>query len=438
MSENKTGRVIAAVQVDLPEHVEASPWTPKVLTESSTVSPMPIRFKDAPAPVREKRSERKAAPAQTLQPKTNDSAVPQPPIRADELFEQIAERRPQDVARAIETVVLEKGDGTRRDVAVLIIGLGDRRAASILKYVSWDHIQEIASCVAEQDTITEREKMDVFERFRQRLLSGDVILHGGVNFARKMLNRAFGTQQADNIMMHLGDNKKGGFSLIREIDPEQLASFVAKEHPQTLALILSQLDAPQAADVLNRLDAELQADVIYRLAKMDTISPQAMRHLEENLSHELQSVISGQITQIGGPKSVAEILNQASRTTEKNVIEQLDNQDNKLAEVVRNQMFVFEDLARLSDQDLQHLMQDVSAIDLALGLRNVSEGLRKRVVSCLLGDAKADVEKALENTDPVRLSQVEDVQLRLVQKARQLDEAGEITIVRGSSDDVFV
>ena len=438
MSHEKTRRMIAAVQVDLPEHAEETPWTPKVLREAEMAAPMPIRFREAPAPPQNKRSAPKAAPTQVVESKKEDELVPQHPIRADELFEQIAQRRPQDVARVVETVLLENADGMRRDIAVLIIGLGDRRAAEILKYVSWNHVQLIASCVADFDTILERDKSEVFERFRQRLLSGDVILHGGASFARKMLQRALGPQQADQVMAHLDQGEKGGFALIKEIDPEQLAPFVAKEHPQTQALILSQLDTPQAADVLNRLDAELQADVIYRLAKMDTISPQTMRNLEGNLSNELQSVIRGQITQIGGPKCVAEILNQASRTTEKNAIEQLDHEDNKLAELVRNQMFVFEDLARLLEKDLQRVVQDVSAVDLAVALRNASEALRNRVISCLSADIKTNVEDMLKNGEPVRLSRVEEVQLRLVQNARQLDEAGEITIMRSSSEDVFV
>ena len=253
------------------------------------------------------------------------------------------------VARAVEALLeQDKTETGLNQVAVLMIGLGAQRAAHILRLLPDSDAARITKAVANYKTITEQQKKDVFEIFRQRLLSGNVILHGGVDFARDMLHKAFGSKQGDDFLSRVLPDESSGFYLIREATVEQLLPFISKEHPQAIALIMSQLDADQAAGVLNRLPIDLQADVVYRIAKMDHISPQVMREVEGNLAQDLRGVMSGQITAIGGPKAVAEILNRASRNTEKAILERLDAQDVELAEDVRNQMFVFDDICNLT------------------------------------------------------------------------------------------
>ena len=200
-----------------------------------------------------------------------------------------------------------------------------------------------------------------------------------------------------------------GFYMLRNVDPNQIIPFIAKEHPQTISLILSQLDSGQAAGVLNGLPEELQSDVAYRIAMMENISPEVLRELEDSLAQDLQTILGGQITEIGGPKAVAEILNRTGRSTEKAVLERLDAQDPELAEEVRNQMFVFDDIAKLTDREIQMILREVDSKDLAVALKGGSEELQARIFGNVSERVGTMLKEEMEFSGPVRMSDVEDV-----------------------------
>ncbi len=171
---------------------------------------------------------------------------------------------------------------------------------------------------------------------------------------------------------------------------------------------------------------------------MENVSPQVLRDLETCLARDLQAILSGQVTEVGGPKAVAEVLNNTGRSTEKDVLQRLDARDPELAEEVRNQMFVFDDIAKLTDREIQMILREVDTKDLSVSLKGASEKMQERVFSNMSEEVGKQLKEEMEFAGPVRMSDVEKVQLRVVQTVRQLEEAGQITIVRGDSKDKFV
>ena len=171
---------------------------------------------------------------------------------------------------------------------------------------------------------------------------------------------------------------------------------------------------------------------------METISPQVLRELEESLAQELQSILSGQVTEIGGPKAVAEILNSTGRSTEKAVLERLDAQDPELAEDVRNQMFVFDDIVNLTDREIQLILREVDSKDLSTALKGANDEMKDRIFGNVSERVGTMMKEEMQFSGPVRMTDVEEVQLRVVQTVRQLEEAGQVTIIRGDSNDQFV
>ena len=334
----------------------------------------------------------------------------------------------------------EEGEeiSTQKKLAILMIALGQETSAEVMKYLSEAEVEEVAQAIAELEVITTEEEDDVLQEFEQLLLAGKYVSQGGVDFARGALEKALGPRKAQMLLDRVTSVTSSGFYLLKNVAPNQIIPFISKEHPQTIALILSQLDSTQAAGVLAALDEEVQADVAVRIARMENISPQVLRELEESLARNLQNLISGQITEIGGPKAVAEILNQTGRTTEKAVLERLDAQDPELAENVRNQMFTFDDIANLTDRELQLIVREVDSKDLALAMKTASEELKDRIFGNLSQRVGIMLKEEMEFTGPVRMSDVEDVQLRIVQTVRQLEDAGQVTIVQGNTSDVFV
>ncbi len=326
----------------------------------------------------------------------------------------------------------------RTKVAILMIALGQETTAEVMKYLNDLEVEQIAQAIAELDVVTTEQEDEVLEEFEQLLVAGKYVSTGGMDFARGALEKALGPRKAQALLDRVTSTTSSGFYMMRNVDPNQLIPFVSKEHPQTVALILSQLDANQAAGVLNGLSEELQADVSFRIAQMDNISPQVLRELEDTLAQDLQAILAGQVTEIGGPKAVAEILNRTGRSTEKAVLERLDSQDPELAEEVRNQMFVFDDIAKLTDREIQMILREVDTKDLAVALKGGSEELQDRIFGNVSERVGTMIKEEMEFSGPVRMSDVEEVQLRVVQTVRQLEEAGQVTIVRGDTSDAFV
>jgi flagellar motor switch protein FliG len=331
-----------------------------------------------------------------------------------------------------------EGMPAKQKVAILMIALGQDTTAEVMKYLSDVEVEQIAQSISELDVVTTEQEDDVLEEFEQLLLAGKYVSQGGLDFARGALEKALGPRKAQALLDRVNSTTSSGFYMLRNVDPNQIVPFISKEHPQTISLILSQLDSTQAAGVLTGLPEELQADVAFRIAQMDNIQPQVLRDLEQSLANELQAILSGQITEIGGPKAVAEILNRTGRSTEKAVLERLDAQDPELAEEVRNQMFVFDDIANLTDREIQMILREVDTKDLAVALKGGSEELQERIFGNVSERVGTMIKEEIQFSGPVRMSDVEEVQLRVVQTVRQLEEAGQVTIVRGDSNDVFV
>jgi flagellar motor switch protein FliG len=326
----------------------------------------------------------------------------------------------------------------RQKVAVLMIALGQETTAEVMKYLSDMEVEQIAQSISELDIVTTEQEDTVLEEFEQLLLAGKYVSQGGIDFARGALEKALGPRKAQEVLDRVTSTTSSGFYMLRNVDPNQIVPFISKEHPQTIALILSQLDPTQSAGVLNGLPEEMQSDVAIRIARMDNISPQILRELEESLANDLEAILSGQITEIGGPKAVAEILNHTGRSTEKAVLERLDAQDPELAEQVRNQMFVFDDIANLTDKEIQMVLREVDSKDLAVALKGGSDEIQKRILGNMSERVSTMLKEEMQFAAPVRMSDVEEVQLRIVQTVRQLEEAGQVTIVRGDTNDVFV
>jgi flagellar motor switch protein FliG len=225
--------------------------------------------------------------------------------------------------------------------------------------------------------------------------------------------------------------------MLRNVPPDQIAPFISHEHPQSIALILSQLEADQASGILAQLPELLQSDVAYRIATMENITPNVLKEIEESLEESLRDMLGGN-QDVGGPKVVADILNLTGSTVEKNVLDNMDAQDPEVSESVRNLMFVFDDIAKLTDRELQALMREVDQADLVIALKSASDEMKEKILGNLSERVRTFITEEMEFAGPMRLSEVEEVQLRIVQQVRQLEEQGQVSIVKGDSNDQFV
>jgi flagellar motor switch protein FliG len=326
---------------------------------------------------------------------------------------------------------------TMQKVAILFIALGQEAAGEVMKFLSDYEIEEITQAVANLKTVSVEMQDTVMEEFETHLLAGEWVAQGGMDFARGALERAVGPRRAQEILDRVASTVTSGFYMLKNVSPEQVAPFITQEHPQTISLILSQLEPAQASGILAQLPESLQADVAYRIATMENITPAVLKEIEEALEASLRDILGGN-QDVGGPGVVADILNLTGSSVEKNVLDQMDGQDPEVAESVRNLMFTFADINKLTDRELQILLGEVDQKDLVIALKAAEEELKDKILGNMSERVRTFVSEEMEFLGPMRLSEVEEVQLRIVQQVRQLEEQGQITIVRGDADDSFV
>ena len=322
-------------------------------------------------------------------------------------------------------------------VAVLMVALGEDAAGQVMRFLSDYEIEEITQAIASLGTVSAKLIDTVLEDFETHLFAGEWLAQGGADFAREILERAVGPRKAQEILDRVNTRVSSGFYILKNVAPQQIAPFIANEHPQTIALILSQLEADQAAGILSNLPEFMQAEVAYRIASMENITPNVLKQIEESLEASLKDILGGN-QDVGGTKVVADILNLTGSSVEKSVLDIMDGTDPEIAEVVRNQMFVFGDLVKLTDRELQVLMKEVEQKDLVVAMKGAEEELKDKILGNMSERVRNFMTEEMEFLGPMRLSEVEEVQLRIVQQCRQLEDQGQIVITRGDASEEFV
>lgn len=322
-------------------------------------------------------------------------------------------------------------------VAILLIALGEETAAEILKHMNDDETEKIVTTIADVKNVDTDTMDQVLQEFETLLRQGKFVSQGGRDFAHAALELAMGPERAQQVMARIGQTSSG-ISLLKNAEVSQILPIIRKEHPQTIALILTQIPPPLAAEVLTGLSEELQADVTYRMATISTISPETLHELESNLAAELQDVLSGHVTHFDGPKAVADILNRARQDTEFQVLDHIAQQDPELADSIRNEMFVFDDVQNLSDQDMRALLKELDPNDLALALKNANTAIRNRFFANLSKNRASLLKEEIEFLGKVRLSEVQQAQQKIAQTVRELQDTGQLRVVRANSDDLLI
>jgi flagellar motor switch protein FliG len=326
-----------------------------------------------------------------------------------------------------------------RKAAALLIALGPDASAQIMRQLSEEEIEKLTLEIANLGKIEPGVRDKVIEEFYQMAVAQDYIAQGGLEYARQVLEKALGTQKALEILERLTATLQiTPFEFMRKMDPKNILSFIQDEHPQTIALILSYLTPEQAATILSSLPPDLMTEVAMRIATIDRTSPDVVRKVEDILEKKLAILATQESTNTGGVKHFVEILNRVDRNTEKAVLEYLESEDPELAEEVKKQMFLFEDIVMLDDRSIQRILREVDSKDLALALKGANEEVKQKIFKNMSSRAAQMLKEDMEFMGPVRVRDVEQAQQKIVSIIRRLDEAGEIIISRGGEEELIV
>jgi flagellar motor switch protein FliG len=347
---------------------------------------------------------------------------------------ELALHEPAELAAALPPSQFAGLKGKQK-AAVLLIALGAQNAAEILKHLSDREVETLSLEMSALERVRPEDADIVFGELSERVIASEAIRSGGVDYAREVLEHLLGPDRAREVLAIVTEVQEGKpFDFVRRTPPEQIAAFLTDESPQTIALVIANLSPGVGAKVLSELPNDLQPDVALRIALMGETSPAVVREVAQGLRDKLSNVLEHEYSSAGGVDTIAELLGQAGRSTERIVLQNIGATHEDLAEEIRARLFTFEDIHRLSDRDLQIVLREVDQKDLALALRGVPEWLWEKVTSNMSSRAAELLKEDIDAQPPQRKHVVEESQGRIVAVVRRLEEGGTIELGSGGDD----
>lgn len=341
----------------------------------------------------------------------------------------------------MNTAMMKKGDlsGAQKS-AILLIALDVDTAADVLKYLDSGEVEQISAEISRVRNTASNTVDDVLDEFYNMVTAREYVLEGGLEFARAVLEKSFGMSKAQQILEKVQNlTTLRGFDVLKKADSAQLINFLNKEHPQTIALILSHLSPDQTAEALRELPDDIRVDVSYRIATLGKISPQTLKRIEKVVDDMAGLTISQSMGKIGGTKSLAQILNRSSVSLSKDVLDKISEKDEEVGQEIKRLMFMFDDLVKVQDKDLQRILREIDRKELVLALKIVDDKLKNKIYANMSDRASSLLKEELQYLGMVKLKEVETAQSNIIDTVKQLEEAGEISLnLRGNREEVYV
>ncbi len=327
----------------------------------------------------------------------------------------------------------ESLDGGRR-AAVLLLSLGERQAAEILKHLAPEEIHVVGEAMASLQRVSQEEVKEVLSAFLQEARGHTPFGLGTEEYLKKILVEALGEQRANTLAGRiLNGRERAGLGTLRWMEPRAIAQVIRGEHPQIVAIVLAHLEAAQAAQVLAELPEPVRVEALVRVANLDNVPPSAIEELGRILDRQVSSSGDLSLTEVGGVTTAAQILNALGGEVGTEVMERIKALDAELGEALDEAMFLFENLLQVDDRGIQRLLREISTDTLVIALKGADEALRQKFFRNMSKRAAELLRDDLEAKGPVRLSEVEQAQKEILATARQLAESGEIVL--GTGDD---
>jgi len=322
--------------------------------------------------------------------------------------------------------------------AVTLLGMGKEIASSVLQHLTEPEVKRISRAFMAVSEVDRETQFDVTKEFRNMLKAGEVMLVDGREFAKDVINDAFGDAAGEGLLEYISGARKEPISAIIADVPEKiLNAFIASEHPQTVAFLMTKMHADQAASVLQTMPEETQTDILIRIAHLNNVKADVVDEVREVLRAQLRG--SGiDEEEVSGPKSAADILNFVDRTNEDRILTEIEEMYPDLSEQIRNLMFTFEDCKKIDDRGVQAVLKEVPRDQLVLSLKTASDDLKELLFRNVSQRAAGMIQEDLEALGPVKLKDVEKAQQGIVDIVRRLEAEGKIFIGGAGEEEAFV
>lgn len=325
-------------------------------------------------------------------------------------------------------------------LALLLIVLGSESAAQLLKHLDEHELESVTGEMAKINVVTQEMRQEILKEFTEVAVEAGSSILGGVEFTRTTLERSVGQFRASNIISRVAPVRTAlsGMQHIAEMEPRGLYNLLKYEQPQTIALISTYLPAEKSSELFSLLRSDIRDQVIERIATMAPTPIEVVERVVELLNRRIAVRPTRALSQTGGVKSAAELLNSVDKDVSKNLLVTLEERNPELVAAIRQKMFTFEDLAQLDSTAIQRILREVEMRDLAMALKTASERVKQALLACISKRAAETVNEELNFMGPLRLRDIEAAQGRIIEAVRRLEAEGEIElgVAGGGSDEV--
>lgn len=322
--------------------------------------------------------------------------------------------------------------------AVVVTTIGAENASLVYKKLTDDDVEKLTYEISSLPYLDSSIVEATLNEFYELCLTQKVISEGGVEYARSVLEKAYGLEMANKLMERVSKSMQTkAFEFVRKSDYKNLLAIIQNENPQTIALVLSYVKSEQASAVLQELPKEKRVEVVERIAKMESASPEIVHSIEETLERKFAAVVSMDLTTVGGVNFVADILNKVDRGTEKHIFDELSSKDPVLVDEIKKKMFVFEDILGLDSMSIQRFIRDVETKDLAVAIKGSNAEVAAALYANMPQRMQESIQQEIEYLHNVRMRDVDEAQQRIVGIIRHLEEEGEIVIGKGGEDEII-
>ena len=324
--------------------------------------------------------------------------------------------------------------GTQK-CAILMLLLGEDEASEIMKNLSPREAQQLGSAMYSVTEVDQRTVNVVLDEFLAIIKAQTSVGLGADAYIRRMLVKALGEDKAGSVLTRITPSSSAkGIEILQWMDARSIAEMIEGEHPQIIGLIVAHLDYAVAADVLILLPENIQHAVLHRIATLDSVQPEAIEQLERVMQLQFQANTSLRASKIGGVKAAAKIMNFTQAAQETRIMKDLLKLDKDLMVAIQENMFVFDNLLAVDDKNLGVLMRNVDPTDLAIALKGADERLRDKILGCMSQRAAAAIVDEMEAKGPMRVTEVQEAQKRIVAIARKLSDAGTMVLAGRGED----
>ena len=322
--------------------------------------------------------------------------------------------------------------------AAVIVALGAEKASQLYKYMEPEDVEQLTIEVAKLGFLDSELTEDVLNDYYKMCISNKAVTEGGLEYARAVLEKAYGPQTAEELLGKVTKTLKNRqFSFMDKADVKSMFSALQNERAQTIALVLAHVDADKDAGVVAQLDGPRQVQVVESMAKLDSVSPAAVKIVEAEMRNKFSNIVTSTNVKVGGIDYVADVMNSLDRSSEKNIFDGIATYDQELADEIRKRMFVFEDIITMDDRSVQRFVRDCDPRDLVLALKAANEEVSNKLLTNMSSRMAQSIRDDLEITTNVRMKDVEEAQQRIVDIIRGLEENNEIIILKGGKDDII-